>query len=106
VENSEKSSGQRIRSSFKGAPHTTFGSVMLSAEASRHFSALIELSNAEILRFAQNDRRWRFPLLRNSCGKPKLARTLPRADEMARDMPGIQHSCVQEIPIDAAGLFL
>ena len=31
-------------------------------EESRHFFALIELSNAGILRFAQNDRRWPFPL--------------------------------------------
>ena len=28
------------------------------SEESRHFFALVELSNAGILRFAQNDRRW------------------------------------------------
>jgi hypothetical protein len=32
------------------------------SEESRHFFALIELSNAGILRFAQNDRGWHFPL--------------------------------------------
>jgi hypothetical protein len=37
------------------------------SEESRHFFALIQLSNAGILRFAQNDRRWPF-LLRMTNG--------------------------------------
>jgi len=48
---------------WQSSTDTIFGSVMLSA--AKHpgiFSALFELTNAGILRFAQNDRRWHFAL--------------------------------------------
>jgi hypothetical protein len=50
----------------KTSIHTTFGSVMLTPPCGRSISALffalIAPSNAGILRSAQNDRRWGYPL--------------------------------------------